>query len=191
MLYHLAAELRANSENRVTYINDCFCWICDKMDYILNEFVTTFHRDKNIDGKSIIEWCQDVEREENDKKEMMMMMMMIEALVNYTQKNNLNWLIIFDHHNALYNESVVHQFPFNIIGTLSQMRGDHIKVVLSTTINNHDHLNGLKGWYKHTISATRFDKDEYKIWCQIKLLDPQSQSAKSAFYWTGMFSFKL
>ena len=133
LLYLLAAEYRLNRQRyRVTYINDCAGWRGDKLGYILREFVTTFY-DDSIQGKSIVEWCQAVTGSDKEEK---MLMMMMEALIKFIASEKLEWLIICDQHNALFNPSVLKEFPFNLISYLSRKRGSNIKVVISASANN-------------------------------------------------------
>ena len=191
-LYLLAAEYRLNAGYRVTYLNDCSEWRDDKFGYILRELVTTFYNDI-IEAKSIVVWCQAVI--ECDREEKMMMMM--EALVNYIKQNDIQWLVIFDQHNALFNPSVVKEFPFNLINFLSKKRDTNIKVVISASANNEGHPTEMKGWHTHDMSSHRFDNDEFKVWCDHYQLenrvhvDPESEEAKDALFWTGGVPYEL
>ena len=194
LLYLMASEYRLNRETyRVTYINDCAEWREDKFGYILRELITTFY-DDTIEAKSIVEWCQAVTGSEKEEK---MMMMMMEALVNYVKENPYIWLVICDQHNALFNPSVVKEFPYNLITYLSRKRGSHIKVVISASANNEGYPTEMKGWHTHDISSHRFDQEEFKVWCDHYLLEDntkvnhESEEAMDALFWTGGVPYEL
>ncbi|KAI8895287.1 hypothetical protein BC833DRAFT_529645, partial [Globomyces pollinis-pini] len=195
LLYLLAAEYRLNRQNyRVTYINDCAAWRSRRYLYFLKELVTTFY-DDNIQGKSVVEWCKDVTGSEKEEK---MMTLMMDALIYYVKNKQLTWLVICDQHNALYAHSVVVcQFPFNVIHALAQNRGNNIKVVISASANNEGYPTKMNGWYTHDISSHRFDDNEFKMWCDhyrlenIDNVDPESEEAVDAFFWTGGIPYEL
>lgn len=191
LLYLLAAEYRLNRQSyRVTYINDCAEWRDDKFGLILREFVTTFH-DDIINSKSIVEWCDAVIGSEKEER---MMMMMI-ALVNYVRENTLQWIVICDQHNALFNPPVVKEFPFNLISFLSMKRCSNIKVIISASANNEGYPTEMKGWQTHDISSHRFDEDEFKVWCDHyrleNIVNHESEEAVDALYWTGGVPYEL
>ncbi|KAJ2995810.1 hypothetical protein HDV02_000387 [Globomyces sp. JEL0801] len=193
LLYLLAAEYRLNRQSyRVTYINDCTSWRNNKFGFILREFVATFY-DDTIKSKSIVEWCDSVIGSDKEEK----MMMMTRSLVNYVKENKLQWIVIFDQHNALFNPSVVQEFPFHLIDTLSFYRGSNIKVIISASANNEGYPTEMKGWQTHDISSHRFDDSEFKVWCDhyhlenIGKVDPESEEAIDALYWTGGVPYEL
>ena len=192
LLYILAAQYHLDRKNyRVTYINDCKSWRNDRYGYLLQEFVMTFYND-SIDGKSIVEWCKQVIGSEKEEK----MMMMMESLINYMKASNLHWIVICDQHNALYNPSVVKEFPFNVIEYISNNRGANLKVVISASANNEGYPTEMKGWHTHDITSHHFDETEFKTWCQHYLLegnevDPESEEAIDAWYWTGGIPYEL
>lgn len=69
LLYLLAAEYRLNRENhRVTYVNDCADWRCEKLGFILREFVTTFY-DDTIGGKSVVRVVSRSHRKREKRKD--------------------------------------------------------------------------------------------------------------------------
>ena len=70
--------------------------------------------------------------------------------------------LLCDQHNALYNPSVVKEFPFHIIDYLSKNRGTNIKVVNSASANNEGYPTEMKGWHTHDISIHHFDETEEK-----------------------------
>ena len=160
--------------------------------YLLEELVTSFY-DDTIEAKSIVEWCQAVTGSEKEEK----MMMMMESLINYTNENNLVWIIICDQHNALFNPSVVENFPFNLIDTLAYNRGSNIKIVISASANNEGYPTEMKGWNTHDISSHRFDEDEFKVWCNhyelqnVGKINHESEEAVDALYWTGGVPYEL
>ena len=193
LLYILASQYHLDRKNyRVTYINDCKAWRTDRYGYLLKELAMTFYNDL-IDGKSIVEWCEAVVGSEKEEK----MMMTMEALINYIHAKNLHWIVICDQHNALYNPSVVKEFPFNIIEYLSNNRGTNIKVVISASANNEGYPTEMKGWHTHDISSHRFVDSEFKEWCEHYLLkdnkkvDHESEEAVDALYWTGGIPYEL
>ncbi|OAJ44131.1 hypothetical protein BDEG_27396 [Batrachochytrium dendrobatidis JEL423] len=193
LLYLLAAEYRVNRENyRVTYINDCAAWRAYKFGYILRELVTTFY-DDTIEEKSIVEWCQAV-TESNKEEEMMMMM---ESLVNYIRLKKLQWIVICDQHNALFNPPVVKDFPFNLINYLSNHQNSNIKIIVSASANNEGYPTEMKDWHTHDLSSHRFDQEEFKVWCDHYLLedntkvDHESEEAMDALFWTGGVPYEL
>ncbi|KAJ3319347.1 hypothetical protein HDV06_006374 [Boothiomyces sp. JEL0866] len=193
LLYLLAAEYRLNRQSyRVTYINDCSMWRRRAYKYLLEELVTTFYED-TIEEKSVVEWCHAVIG--SDKEDMMMM---VEALINYTKQNDIQWIVICDQHNAFYARSVVaEQFPFNLIDTLADNRGTNIKIVISASANNEGYPTEMKGWNTHDISSHRFDNDEFKVWCNhyqlqnIGKVDSESEEAMDALFWTGGVPYEL
>ncbi|KAI3658488.1 hypothetical protein MP638_001914 [Amoeboaphelidium occidentale] len=194
-LYLLATELRMkrNEGFRVTYINDCGSWRVDIYGYILRELVTTFY-DDTIQGKSIVEWCNAVRGSEREE----MLEQLIDILVNYVTLAKLEWIIICDQHNALYARSVlVDKFPFNIISKLSNYSTAGVKVVISASANNEGYPTEMKGWYTYDISSHNFDDDEFKAWCDYYWLhndvkiNPKSDEAVEAFYWTGGVPYEL
>ena len=193
LLYLLAAEYRLDRQSfRVTYINDCKTWRLDGFGYILGELVTTFYDDV-INEKSVVEWCQDVTGSDKDEK----MLKMINALIFYVHYKKLQWIVICDQHNALFNPSVVKVFPFSIIDSISSHRGSNIKVVISASANNEGYPTEMRGWQTHDISSHRFDEDEFKVWCDhyhlesIGKVDPESEEAVNALFWTGGVPYEL
>ncbi|KAK6093399.1 hypothetical protein MT418_006025 [Batrachochytrium dendrobatidis] len=193
LLYLLAAEYRLNRENyRVTYINNCAAWRAYKFGYILRELVTTFY-DDTIGEKSIVEWCQAV-TESNKEEEMMMMM---ESLVNYIHLNKLQWIVIFDQHNALFDPSVIKDFPFSLINYLSNHQNSNIKIIVSASASNEGYPTKMKDWHTHDLSSHRFDQEEFKVWCDHYLLedntkvDHESEEAMDALFWTGGVPYEL
>ncbi|ORY38883.1 hypothetical protein BCR33DRAFT_720533 [Rhizoclosmatium globosum] len=195
ILYILVAEYRLlRSMYRVTYIHDCAEWKSDKFGYILRELVMTFFDDKDISGKDIVEWCSAIV--ESDKEEKMMMM--LNALIVYIQTKNLQWIIVCDQYNAFYSRSVVvDQFPFTIIDYLSKKRGSNIKVIISASANNEGYPTELRNWFTHDIASHKFDDDEFGAWCKYfplksgKTIDPKSDEALDALYWTGGVPYEL
>ena len=167
-------------------------WRRRPYSYLLKELVTTFY-DDIIESKSIVEWCEAVIGSDKEEK---MMMMMMETLVNYTKKNYVQWLVIFDQHNGLFNPSVVKDSPFSLINDFSDSRGSNIKVIISASANNEGYPTEMKGWQTHDISSHRFDEDEFKVWCEHYLLEnnqvnPESEEALDALYWTGGVPYEL
>ena len=194
LLYLLASEYRLNRQShRVTYINDCAMWRRRPYPYLLKELVTTFY-DDIIESKSIVEWREAVIGSDKEDK---LLQLLMDSLVNYVATKNLLWLVICDQHNAFYARSVVvEQFPFNIIDTLADNRGSYIKVIISASANNEGYPTEMKGWQTHDISSHRFDEDEFKVWCDHYLLennqvDPESEEALDALYWTGGVPYEL
>ena len=88
-----------------------------------------------------MKWCKAVYESDKEGK----MMEMIDSLVNYIHKNNLEWILIFDHHNALFNPSVVKEFPFNLINALIRKRDSNIKIVFSVSTNNEKYPIEMQG----------------------------------------------
>ncbi|KAJ3098696.1 hypothetical protein HK100_005032 [Physocladia obscura] len=49
----------------------------------------------------------------------------------------------------------------------------------------------MKGWFTHDIASHKFDEDEFATWCRhfqlknTKFVDPKSDEAVDALYWTG------
>lgn len=195
LLYLLAAEYRLNRKSyRVTYINDCAGWRRRPYHYIIEELVTTFYDDK-IKGRSVVEWCQEVIGSEKEEK---LFMNMINDLICYIDDQNLQWIVICDQHNSFYARSVVvEHFPFNIIFTLADCRRSNINVIISASANNEGYPTEMKGWQTHDISSHRFEKDEFKCWCDhyhlenIGKVDPTSEEAVDALYWTGGVPYEL
>lgn len=193
LLYLLAAEYRLNRKLfRVTYINDCSQWKKNPYDYLMQELVTTFYND-TIGDKSISEYCEAVVG--SDKEEKMMMIMMT-SLINYVRTSKLQWLVVCDQHNALFNPpKKVNDFPFNIIYFLADNRSSNIKIVISASANNEGYPTEMNGWYTHDISSHRFDDDEFATWCtqypleDCKKVNPLDGDAIDALYWTGNFKF--
>ena len=193
LLYLLAAEYRLDRKNyRVTFINDCTSWRRRPYAYWLEELVMTFY-DDYIGEKSIVDWCEAVVGSDKEEK---MMMMMMEALINYVMAEKLKWIVICDQHNALYNPSVVKNFPFSIIDDLADNRAANIKVVISASANNEGYPTEMKGWHTHDITSHRFDEIEFKTWCQHYLLegdevDLETEEAVDALFWTGGVPYEL
>ena len=134
LLYLLAAEYRKSRERcRVTYISDCGMWRSDPYNYLLEELATSFY-DDTIEAKSILEWCRAVRGSEREEE----MRRMMDALIHYTHKKNLLWLVIFDHHNALFDPSVVKKFPFNFIEFLADYCGSTIKIIVAASADNSE-----------------------------------------------------
>jgi hypothetical protein len=196
LLYMLASELRLNRQCRVTYINDCAAWRCNDLDYILNEFVTTFYDDADIVGKDIVQWCHDIDSCScvDDKKSKMLLL--IRLLLIYTREQQLEWFFICDQLNALYSEkSVAKDFPYNLITELSKKRGKHVRVIVSASVNNEGYPTDLKKWFTHHLPTHRYDDDEFAVWCENNpladniLVDPNSAAAADALYWSGWCFF--
>ena len=194
LLYLLTADYRKNREKyRVTYINDCARWRRRAYLYLLEELVTTFY-DDTIEDKPIVEWCQSVSGSDKEEKQMTTLM---DALINYTRKENLVWVVIFDQHNALFNPPVAKKFPFNLIDALSDDSGPNLKIVVSASANNEGYPTEMKGWLTHDFSSPRFDEEEFKVWCNDYLLEdnstvnPESDEAIDALYWTGGVPYEL
>jgi hypothetical protein len=194
LLYLLAAEYRMNRQKyRVTYINDCIKWRRKPYSFLLKELVMTFYDDV-VQGKSIVDWAQNVTGSDKEEKHMWMMM---DALINYTRKSNLLWIVICDQQNALFNPPVFKDFPFNLVDTLSDERGSNIKIVISGSYNNEGYPTEMKGWQTHDISSHRFDQEEFKVWCDHYLLEDntnvnhESEEAMDALFWTGGVPYEL
>jgi hypothetical protein len=143
--------------------------------------------DDRIEGNSIVDLCQEVHGSEKEEK----MMMMMKSLINYTQSHNLQWIFICDQHNALFNPSVIKDFPYNIIDELAENCGSNVKVIVSASANNEGYPTQMKGWYTHDMSTNYFDQEEFALWCCHNILandtqiDPASENAADAFFWTG------
>ena len=179
LLYLLAAEYRLKRNvYRVTYINNCASWRRDRYGYLLKEMIMTFY-DDTIDSKSIVDWCKEVHGSDKEEK----MMMMMKSLINYTQSRHLQWIFIGDQHNALFNPSVVKDFPYNIVDYLAENRGSNIKVIISASANNEGYPTEMKGWYTYEMSTHHFDQKEFELWCYHHILangsqiDPTSEEA--------------
>ncbi|KAI3659379.1 hypothetical protein MP638_001301 [Amoeboaphelidium occidentale] len=192
LLYILAAEFRLNrSQYRVTYINDCADWRRDPWSYLFNELVMTFY-DDSILGKSIVEMCEEFAN--SYKREDLMLMM--HALIDHVKSNHLQWLVICDQHNALFNPSVIKNCPFDVIDFLASHRGSNIKVIISASANNEGYPTEMQGWRTHDISSHRFDQEEFKAWCDHYWLgnnkvDHESDEAIDALFWTGGVPYEL
>jgi hypothetical protein len=121
----------------------------------------------------------------------------MDSLINYTNENNLVWIIICDQHNAVFNPSVVKNFPFNLIDTLAYNRGSNIEIVISASANNKGYPTEMKRWNTHDISSHRFDKDEFKVWCShyklqnVGKINHESEEAVDALLWTGGVPYEL
>ncbi|KAK6091489.1 hypothetical protein MT418_003688 [Batrachochytrium dendrobatidis] len=124
------------SRYRVTCINDCAVWRHCSYYCLLNEPVTTFYND-SFDGETIVGWCKAVV--ESEKQEMM------DTLIPYINTRNLQQIVIFNQHNALFNASVVKNFPFNIISTLADNHESNIKLIISASVNNDGYHTKMKG----------------------------------------------
>ncbi|KAJ3308246.1 hypothetical protein HDV04_001515, partial [Boothiomyces sp. JEL0838] len=194
LLYILAAEYRLCRETyRVTYINDCGSWRRKNYKYILKELVTTFYND-DIDGKSIVEWCEAVVGSEKEEK----MIALIDNLIGYVVAKDLTWILIFDQHNAFYARSVVvDEYPFSLVNELAANRSKNIKVIVSASANNEGYPTEMKGWKTHDISSHRFDDNEFSLWCDQYMLgdnvkvDPKSEDAVDALYWSCGVPYEL
>jgi hypothetical protein len=193
LLYLMAVEYRLNRNRyRVTYINDCVSWRRRPYPYFLMELVMTFYND-TIQNKSIVELCQAVTGRDNAEK----MMMLIESLINYINVKKLQWIVICDQHNALFDPSVVKEFPFNLIDTLADNSVANIRVIISASANNEGYPTEMKGWHTHDISSHHFDQEEFKVWCDHYLLDDytkvnhESEEAMDALFWTGGVPYEL
>jgi hypothetical protein len=192
MLYLFSAEFRRKSEYRVTYINNCQSWRNDELDYFLKELITTFHNDGLIGGKTIKDWCEVIFHSPTSKKMKDNMHLLIDALIIFINQNNLQWVVICDQHNAMFaGTAVVGRFPFNIIQRLADNRGQSIKILISASTNNGGHPTEMIGWDTFEFPTSRFDDDEFRVWCENYWLsekvqvDPYSEDARSALYWSG------
>lgn len=188
ILYQLVADLRMDRQKyRVTYINDCSEWRYDAYDYFLLELVMTFYDDE-IDGKGIIQWCSEVIREVNrgGKQEMLYMM---EALIKFTKEQRFQWVIVCDQHNALYNPTVVKEFPFNLITYLARERQKHIRIIVSASANNEGCPTEMQSWHSHDIDLHHFDDTEFKEWWQQFELIADSNDMKLALFGLVIFLY--
>ena len=188
ILYHLAAELLASRQRyRVTYINDCAGWKEDRYGYILKELVMSFYDDQ-VEGKGIIQWCKDVVGSDKEEK----MMMMVDTLIDYTQQQGLQWVVVCDQHNSLHSPTILYdKFPFNIITYLSRNRQNHIRVIISASANNEGYPTEMQGWHTHDIGLHHFDDTEFREWCQQFRLKSDSDDMNLAFFWTGIFLYYI
>lgn len=149
----------------------------------------TFY-DDTINGKSIVECCQEVAGSDKEEKTLLLL---IDYLITYIQSRNFQWIFICDQHNALFNPSVIKNFPFNIINILARNRATNIKVIISTSANNEGYPTEMKGWHTHDVSTHYFDQGEFALWCYHNSLpndiqvDAMSEDADDAFFWTGIF----
>ena len=183
-LYTLAAELRLNDKFRVTYINNCADWRNNEYEYILKELVMTFYEDK-IQEKSIIQWCDEImgNTQKGDKN---LMIMLINTLIRYTCEKNFEWVLIFDQHNGLFNPPVFKDFPFSIISTIGFSRGNHIKIIISASANNEGFPTEMKDWEVYDLASHQYIDKEFNQWCAHFSIDPKSDDAIDAFYWSGL-----
>ncbi|EGF81606.1 hypothetical protein BATDEDRAFT_87663 [Batrachochytrium dendrobatidis JAM81] len=69
----------------------------------------------------------------------------MDTLIPYINTRNLQQIVIFNQHNALFNASVVKNFPFNIISTLADNRESNIKLIISASVNNDGYHTKMKG----------------------------------------------
>lgn len=187
LLYLLAAEYRLNHKtHRVTYINDCAEWKEDPYLYLLHELLTTFHRDSL--GKL---FKQVTENEKEDK-----IMALVRALIDHVNQQNLQWVIICDQHNSLYDDYTQNKFPFRFLGFLLGKRRKNIKIIISASANNEGYPFKMKDCQCHDISNHRFSDDEFEEWCHhypIKgcVIDHKSAEAADALFWTGGIPYEL
>jgi len=193
LLYLLASEFRSDrAKYRVTYVNDCAMWRTLGFYFFLEELITTFY-DDTINNQSIVEWANTFEECDSDEKKTRM----IFDLIAYIRKHDLRWVVIIDQHNALFNPSVVRDFPFSLLYLLSENRRFNITVVISASLNNVGYPSTLKGWLTHEIVANRFDDEEFKVWCDHYLLNGKlkveydSEEALDALFWNGGVPYEL
>ncbi|KAJ3308025.1 hypothetical protein HDV04_001944 [Boothiomyces sp. JEL0838] len=159
----------------------------------ITKLVTTFYND-DIDGKSIVEWCEAVVGSDKEEK----MIALIDNLIGYVVAKDLTWIVIFDQHNAFYADTRVDKvFPFSLVNDLAANRSKNIKVIVSASANNEGYPTEMKGWTTHDISSHRFDDNEFSVWCDQYLLeddvkiDPKSEDAVDALYWSGGVPYEL
>jgi hypothetical protein len=178
---------------RVTYISDSAQWRREKFSFHIKELIMTFY-DDDLRDKTIVAWCQEISVICSSKETLTMKL--VDILTAYVQSKGLEWILICDQYEGLFEPSVNSEFPFNILLYISRKQSANTtKLVIAETIDNrvtsryHDTLGSLSIF---DYPSRCFNEKEFVIWCNHNCLEasyainPKSDEAIGAFYWTGI-----
>jgi hypothetical protein len=159
--------LKAQPENRVIFIANCFAWkggtLTDALEFLLEQVLFAFANDETI--------CKRVENilEISDyaKLEDEVTSLILEELPQFCAENKLNLFAIFDQHNAL-TEDERQRFPFELPEFLPSMLPwieAKTLVVISASANNEYYLKvASKGNWPQFILDEGFTHEEFGVW---------------------------
>ena len=166
-IYTCCYALQSRQEDKifVTYIPCCQNWMVNGREsykYFLTELVQTFYSlddikppDDNPDIKSVVGWAtyvQDVIKKYPTDLSLFYYILidMVSAIEDAIISKELYWVVVFDNHNALYQNTAYKDKPFIIINDLSSFfhhNPKHGMLVLSSS-NNNEFYN-LGNAFKH------------------------------------------
>jgi len=107
-------------------------------------------------------------------------------LVNFV-KNEFYWVWIFDQCNALCEHSVLNEYPFILINSLSRILGDAGFIIVSETSNNE--ICQFKSWNKLQL-FDGYNDDEFNQWCTLYDYKDKAQ-LNDIKYWTSVYPLEL
>ena len=154
---------------------------------MLGELAITFYKDD-----SILKKIKKVESADNQGPEVSKL---LTEIIEFSTENCLNWIVIFDQHNALYGpHSVAHLFPFDSVSVLSRKT----TVIVSASANDEATVK-FDDWNVIPVAFCHYEEAEFNIWCLDKRIitedgkpaENSKEFLSSALFWTGGIPYEL